>query len=257
MKRAIVTLGLLSLALAACSQGATPDAGGSVGAVAASPTADQPEVATPGSGQPEGVDPREGGLEVALGEWALTLEAAAIRPGHVTFVVVNRGTVAHGFEIEDAARDPSGSGRGDALKAETGLLAPGERTRLTLDLAPGRYEVECLVDGHDDLGMEGFLEVREDAPLAPAGGRTEPVAGPTVSIEGFGFEPASLDVASGAEVTWTNRDPAPHTVTAEDGSFDSGTLEQGQSFSTTVEGNGPVAYRCRIHPEMTGELLLG
>src|SRR5688572_10040818 len=46
------------------------------------------------------VDPRDDGLEVALGEWAVTLEAGAIRPGRVTFVVHNRGTIPHGFEIE-------------------------------------------------------------------------------------------------------------------------------------------------------------
>jgi hypothetical protein len=39
---------------------------------------------------------------------------------------------------------------------------------LTLDLPAGRYKVECLVDGHDDLGMEGFLEVRRDAPMVEA-----------------------------------------------------------------------------------------
>jgi plastocyanin len=198
---------------------------------------------------------------VALGEWALTLEAGAIRPGRVTFVVHNRGTVPHGFEIEIEAEghgDSSGPGSGDSLKAETELLQPGETARLSLELLPGLYKVECLVDGHDDLGMEGFLEVRMDAPLVrdrSAGGTgTAGSDGNDVAIQDFAFAPADLEVAAGTEITWTNDDPAPHTVTAEDGSFDSGTLEPGQTFSVPVQGNGPVTYRCEIHPDMVGTI---
>jgi plastocyanin len=207
------------------------------------------------------VDPRDDGLEVALGEWAVTLEASAIRPGRVTFVVHNRGTIPHGFEIEaEGEGDSSGPGSGDGLKAETELLQPGETARLSLDLLPGLYKVECLVDGHDDLGMEGFLEVRMDAPLvrdrSAAGGTDEAGSGDAddVTIRDFTFAPAELEVAQGTEVTWTNDDPAPHTVTAEDGSFDSGTLEPGQTFSVSVQGNGPVTYRCEIHPDMVGTI---
>ncbi|MGH2591623.1 MAG: plastocyanin/azurin family copper-binding protein [Actinomycetota bacterium] len=200
------------------------------------------------------VDPRDGGLEVALGEWALTLEAGAIRPGRVTFVVVNRGTIPHGFEIEVEADDSSGPGGGDGLKAETNVLQPGQTARLTLDLPAGLYKVECLIDGHDDLGMEGFLEVREGAPLVREGAVGGGSEAADVAIRNFAFAPAELAVISNTEVTWTNEDPAPHTVTAEDGSFDSGTLEPGQTFSVAVEGNGPVTYLCEIHPEMNGTI---
>jgi plastocyanin len=55
-------------------------------------------------------------------------------------------------------------------------------------------------------------------------------------------------------VTWTNQDPTPHTATAKDGSFDSGTLEPGQTFFLEL-GPGPVSYVCQIHPEMRGELV--
>jgi plastocyanin len=123
-----------------------------------------------------------------------------------------------------------------------------------MNLPAGLYKVECLVPGHDDLGMEGFLEVRDDAPLARSAGDASADA---VSIANFAFDPAELDVATGTEVTWTNDDQAPHTVTADGGAFDSGTLEPGDTFSVAVEGNGPVTYACMIHPEMTGTILVG
>jgi plastocyanin len=201
------------------------------------------------------VDPRDGGLEVALGEWALTLEAGAIRPGRVTFLIANRGTMGHGFEIEIESEDSSGSGSGeDGIKAETNILQPGDTTELTLDLPPGLYKVECLVEGHDDMGMEGFLEVRDDAPLVRASGGQS--AEPVVDIQDFAFAPAELRVSAGTEIVWTNRDPAPHTVTAEDGSFDSGEIAPGETFSITLE-SGEVVYACLIHPDMRGTIRVG
>jgi plastocyanin len=253
--RRITTIIATVFLLAACGGGVdgAPDAPPAGTGENAAPTGTAPEAAGDGGGK---IDPRDGGLDVALGEWAVTLEAGAIRPGEVTFVVANRGTIQHGFEIELEEEDDSsgpGSGDDDDLKAETNLLRPGETTKLTMNLPAGLYKVECLVPGHDDLGMEGFLEVREDAPLVRSGN----ASADTVSIANFAFDPAELEVASGTEVTWTNEDQAPHTVTADGGEFDSGTLEPGDTFSVAVEGNGPVTYACMIHPEMTGTIVVG
>jgi plastocyanin len=260
MKRTAILVSTLLL-LAACGGAAeTPEPGPGTGG---QPAETGPQAAGGTGGNmvgPEGgmVDPREGGLDVALGEWAVTLEAAAIRPGRVTFVVANRGTIGHGFEIEleggDGDSSGPGSGGDDGIKAETNLLQPGERAELTLNLPAGTYKVECIVEGHDDLGMEGFLEVRANAPLVDGGANRD---ADTVTISNFAFDPGELGVTPGTEVTWTNEDPAPHTVTADDGSFDSGTLEPGQTFSVTLEGNGPVTYACQIHPDMTGTVTVG
>jgi plastocyanin len=53
-------------------------------------------------------------------------------------------------------------------------------------------------------------------------------------------------------VTWSNDDPAPHTVTAEDGDFDSDILDGGQSFSFTFDEPGTYTYLCNVHPDMKG-----
>jgi plastocyanin len=74
----------------------------------------------------------------------------------------------------------------------------------------------------------------------------------TVSIQDFFFEPDQLTVAPGTTVTWVNDGQTPHTSTADDGTWDSGTLQPGESFSFTFDEPGTYSYLCEIHPEMTG-----
>jgi plastocyanin len=193
------------------------------------------------------VDPRRGGLTIDLGEWALTPEAPAIRPGPVTFVIRNRGTMAHGFEIE-LEGESSGPGSGSLFKSESALLEPGGALRMRVELRPGVYKIECLVEGHDDMGMEGFLDVRANAPLA----KPERSRSGRVSIASFAFSPSTIEVARGTRVTWRNDDPTAHTVTSDDGAFDSGTLEAGATYAIRLERAGVYPYRCLIHPEMKG-----
>lgn len=200
--------------------------------------------------RPKRIDPRSGGFEVVLGEWAVTPEAPAIRPGKVTFVVHNRGTMGHGYEME-LEGDSSGPGSGDLFKAESDLVRPGESTRLTLSLPPGLYEIECLVDGHDDMGMEGVLEVRADAPLVEAPAKARPGR---IAIADFAFEPVTAEVAAGTEVVWRNDDPADHTVTSVDGGFGSDALGPGDAFAHRFDEPGTYRYQCAIHPEMKGKV---
>lgn len=202
------------------------------------------------------MDPRRDGLEVGLGEWAVTPEFEPIRPGRVSFVISNHGTMQHGFEIElESDGNSSGPGSGGGLKAESNLLDPGESTTVTLDLPPGLYKMECLVDGHDDLGMETMFEVRPAAPLKVIEQRPRPAGagGASVSIADFAF-PAETKVEAGATVTFTNDDPTEHTVTADDGSFDSGILAGGATFEVTLDQPGTIAYHCDIHPSMRGTI---
>lgn len=54
------------------------------------------------------------------------------------------------------------------------------------------------------------------------------------------------------EVLWINQDAVPHTVTASDGAFDSGTLDEGGPFAQTFDEAGTFDYVCAIHPTMSG-----
>lgn len=242
---------VLLTALAACSGEPAP-----VDAPAAAPAKQTPvepvgkERQRPERVRPERVDPRRGGFEIVLGEWAVTPEAPAVRPGRVTFVVHNRGTMDHGYEME-LEGESSGHGSGDLFKAESELVWPGESTRMTVTLGPGLYEIECLVDGHDDMGMEAVLEVRADAPLVAVDASAEPGR---IAIRDFAFEPATAAVAVGTEITWRNDDPADHTVTSQDGTFGSDVIAPGGSFEHRFDEPGVYAYRCAIHPEMRGQV---
>jgi plastocyanin len=77
-----------------------------------------------------------------------------------------------------------------------------------------------------------------------------------VSIVDFAFQPASIEVAVGSTVTWTNTGAATHTVTADDGAFDSGRLGSGATFSQTFATPGTFTYHCEIHPQMTGTIVV-
>lgn len=84
-----------------------------------------------------------------------------------------------------------------------------------------------------------------------------PTAPDTIVIKNFAFEPASLTVAPGTKITVINEDQAPHTVTANDKAFDTGTIaggKRGQVTAPNKPGNYP--YICTIHQYMTGTLIV-
>ncbi|MGD1171712.1 cupredoxin family copper-binding protein [Mycobacterium seoulense] len=87
------------------------------------------------------------------------------------------------------------------------------------------------------------------APAAPVGGNQ-------VTIDGFAFAPATLTVAVGTTVTWTNRDEEPHTVAASDGSFHSPGMGTGATFTHTFTDPGTFDYVCSIHPMMRGTVVV-
>jgi plastocyanin len=79
----------------------------------------------------------------------------------------------------------------------------------------------------------------------------------SIDIRDNRFEPADATVAPGTTLMWINYDQAQHTVTADDGQFDSGVLDPGDIFVVTVEGSGRLTYHCELHPEMKGSVTVG
>ena len=106
----------------------------------------------------------------------------------------------------------------------------------------------------DDNGSAATTET--SAPAAGDDTEAEPSGNAArsakVEIEDFAYKPDPVTVEEGGKVIWLNRDSAPHTATAEDGSFDTGTLEEGKLKSETFKEPGTYAYVCSIHPQMHG-----
>ncbi len=94
-------------------------------------------------------------------------------------------------------------------------------------------------------------------PTPAATSTPEPAAAPTeltanADIQNFTHEDLAVQV--GTTVVWANQDGAPHTTTEAEGQWDSGILQQGESFSFTFTDVGVFSYRCDIHRTMTGEV---
>ena len=88
---------------------------------------------------------------------------------------------------------------------------------------------------------------------------TQPPAPATadVKVDNFGFGPATLTVAVGTTVTWTNRDDIPHTVVSTNSVFfKSKVLDTNEKFSYTFAKPGTFPYFCSIHPKMTGKVVV-
>jgi plastocyanin len=75
-----------------------------------------------------------------------------------------------------------------------------------------------------------------------------------IELKGFAFNPADASVKVGTKVTWTNSDSAAHNVLADDGSFKSATLNQGDSYSFTPKKAGTFDYVCTFHSNMKARL---
>lgn len=73
-----------------------------------------------------------------------------------------------------------------------------------------------------------------------------------VDIVEFTYQPDPVVVQVGGKVIWQNQDTAPHTATADDESWDTGTIEKGKIGSETFKEPGTFAYYCEIHPDMKG-----
>ena len=87
-------------------------------------------------------------------------------------------------------------------------------------------------------------------------GSSPVVAKNAVTIQNMAFSPASLAVKVGDKVTWTNQDSVGHSATADDSSFDTGVLAQGQSGSITFSKAGTYTYHCKVHPSMTATIIV-
>ncbi|MDQ3833953.1 MAG: cupredoxin domain-containing protein [Actinomycetota bacterium] len=79
----------------------------------------------------------------------------------------------------------------------------------------------------------------------------------SVTIQPSGFYRANLPVEPGTTVQWNNVDTKSHTVTSDDGAFDSGEIRPGQTFNFKFDEPGRWHYHSELDPDFQGTIIVG
>ena len=95
------------------------------------------------------------------------------------------------------------------------------------------------------------------ATAQPKADTTAPATTGAVVLTVSGYHFPALTVAPGARISLVDGDDEPHTVTATDGSFNSGPFDKTAAGSLTAPSRpGTYAFTCTIHPSMHGTLVV-
>ena len=202
------------------------------------------------------------------------------------FNVINIGDQVHTFHMHDQSLISEWVTPGQEVPGNTIPLDPGTADSVLVNFTqPGVFLFHCHVVFHADAGMIGlmFVSPRNVTPFnqprptfstftsfnittVTTSTSTTALTQVQVSIlpnagtdtTSPGYSPQQIVVVIGVNntVTWVNNDNVPHTVTAKDGSFDSGNLNPGQSFTYTFTKAGTYAYTCTYHSWMNGTVIV-
>jgi plastocyanin len=138
------------------------------------------------------------------------------------------------------------------------MKVPAEQLQHVL----GITDVNYLISGKSLAIVDSPLGASGSASSSNAGQATAPAAAAwagadsDVKIDNFSFTPGAIKVKSGTRVTWTNRDDIPHTVDSTEGKFKSAPLDTDQTFQFRFTQPGEYPYFCRMHPKMTGSIVV-
>jgi len=144
---------------------------------------------------------------------------------------------------------------GTSTNVEVTLDEPLTETDLLFPMAHidangnGEYEFFPPDETTDGPAFTADGDVAVVGAEVTVGGNGEAAA--VITISGFSFG-NPVTIAVGQRVLVTNDDPFSHTWTSADGVFDSGSLGQGDEYTTTFDEPGEYPFFCRIHPEMSG-----
>ncbi|MDO8210740.1 plastocyanin/azurin family copper-binding protein [Conexibacter sp. CPCC 206217] len=120
-----------------------------------------------------------------------------------------------------------------------------------LVLCAGALALGGCGDGGSDAGSGGSSTAASDAsqPSTSADGGVE------VKMEGIAYNPATISVRPGQQITWVNDDDVLHDVVSTEGeSIRSELFAKGRTFSFTPTRAGLIHYVCTIHPGMEGNI---
>ena len=191
-------------------------------------------------------DPGRPAVQLADGSWEVRItddDADAFLPGTIT---IQPGESVTWVNNDDKPHTATGGGW------DTGTLEPGQSA--TVEFAePGTFNYSCQIHPV----MTGSVVVAGAAATPAASPAATPAAaGSAVRIFNLAYEPATLEVAVGTTVTWTNDDSLPHTATSADGDFDTNTIAAGTTAEITFDTAGTFDYVCAFHPGMAGTIVV-
>jgi plastocyanin len=164
-------------------------------------------------------------------------------PGRLT---VEAGTTV--TWTNTGARPHTATDRGGTF--DTKPIAPGAKAQVTLS-TPGTYFYFCRIN---PAKMNGVLVV-EPGPDQPRAVRVQAVD-PGFTGDKLRFDPPQLTVAAGTTLLVANVGGKPHTLTADNGAFDTGIVDPGaeggrfagKNASVTLNQAGTFKFHCEIHP---------
>jgi plastocyanin len=89
-------------------------------------------------------------------------------------------------------------------------------------------------------------------------GASQPASTATkaVAIKAAGFQPATVTIANGDAVKWTNRDTKTHQIVANNGSFASPVIKPGNAYTRVFRVSGTFRYHDALHPALTGKVVV-
>lgn len=199
----------------------------------------------------------------------------AVGPDGAVFAAQQDGTVARQTGADSAKTLATGFGEPGGLAvgpdgalyisspASGGSAGHGSVVRLDLNYGQVATMSSALLHGSSCLPTPTPSATvvpatpASGASATPAGGATSaPATGSTVTIDNYAYSPTTLTVSAGTTVTWVNNDTVAHTVTADDGSFDSGNIAVGASYTHTFTSAGKISYHCNYHPNMVATIVV-
>jgi plastocyanin len=148
-----------------------------------------------------------------------------------------------------------------APAAQTWTFAPPAGGEAAASPSDPLFDAAALtpLDDGPALSADGATADGDTAGGPPPTASQQPVpasapASVPVEIVDFAFGPASVTVATGGRVTWTNRDGERHSILV--GGAESPRLESGDTFGRTFAWAGTFEYVCGLHPSMTGTIVV-
>jgi len=106
--------------------------------------------------------------------------------------------------------------------------------------------------------MRSFVLIAVGALALALAGASRPAATvtKTVKITATAFKPATVTIATGSAIKWSNTDTKAHQVVANSGAFASPTIRAGRVWTHTFNTAGTYRYHDALHPALTGKVVV-